>query len=347
MSAVAESVTESLLPAIWSMPQEQQIATLQGSLYPGAQAESVAMVLSYCRAAGLDPLLKPVHIVPMSVKTGRDSTGDIYENRDVVLPGIGLYRITAARTCQYAGMEEPVFGPARTLSYKKKVTEWVTENNRRKKIERWEDATLEYPEWVRVVVYRIVGGVRCAFPAVEFWMENYATAGKWTDAPNAMWTRRPRGQLVKCAEAQALRKAFPEVGSMPTAEEMEGRVIEADELRTIDGTASQVSDDLMPRERPTGAPAGSGDEKPPIEEEVATTPSSEGDSEGARSNAPAGAATPAGKPITEPMLRILKKKAASNNVTEGAICQRFGVASLDALPMAHVNEAMRLAGGAK
>jgi hypothetical protein len=39
-----------------------------------------------------------------------------------------------------------------------------------------------------------------------------------------MWARRPRGQLKKCAEAQALRMAFPEaVGAAPTAEEMEGR----------------------------------------------------------------------------------------------------------------------------
>ena len=37
-----------------------------------------------------------------------------------------------------------------------------------------------------------------------------------------MWTKRPRGQLAKCAEAGALRKAFPdELGGVMTAEKMQ------------------------------------------------------------------------------------------------------------------------------
>jgi hypothetical protein len=47
------------------------------------------------------------------------------------------------------------------------------------------------------------------------------------EVPNEMWAKRPFGQLDKCVEAAALRKAFPEeLGNTYTVDEMEGRTIE-------------------------------------------------------------------------------------------------------------------------
>lgn len=177
-----------------SLADDELIPVLQASLYLGAKPESIKLVLGYCRAAGLDPMQKPVHLVPMNVKKpggGRDE----YEWRDVVMPGIGLYRVQAARTGELAGIDEPQFGPMQTRF------------------------GIEYPEFCKVTVYRMIGGQRVPFTACEFWVENYATQKRDTEAPNAMWKRRPRGQIAKCAEAQALRKAFPELGSQPTADE--------------------------------------------------------------------------------------------------------------------------------
>ena len=206
---------------------------LKTSLYPGASDASIDLVLAYCQASGLDPLTKPVHIVPMSVTVGKDDRGYAKkEMRDVVMPGIGLYRINAARTDAYAGCSEPEFGPMRTMQV---ATEHWTDGPNGKRVKKaGVPVDFQYPEWCRITVTRMVDGVAREFSAKEYWIENYATAGNDTDAPNSMWKKRPFGQLAKCTEAQALRKAFPEaVGSQPTADEMDGKDV-------IEGTATVV-----------------------------------------------------------------------------------------------------------
>lgn len=188
--------------AITSMPESELMEVLQSSLYPGASLPSIKLVLGYCKAAGLDPMRKPVHIVPMW-----DAKAQAM--RDVVMPGIGLYRTDASRTGECAGVTEPEFGPD--------VTEAIG------------GQTITFPLWCRVTVSRrMPTGEMSTFTAREFWKENYAVKGgkEKSIAPNAMWTKRPYGQIAKCAEAQALRKAFPEVGSQPTADEMEGKPLD-------------------------------------------------------------------------------------------------------------------------
>lgn len=180
--------------AVWS--------TLQNSVFPGAKDESIILAVDYCKARKLDILKKPCHIVPMQVTLSgekeRGTDGKLYDKkiwRDVIMPGIYEQRITAFRTGQMAGQDEPVFGE--TISFK----------------------GVDAPEWCRVTVYRFINGERCAFSHIEYFSEACATTkeGKL----NSMWSKRPRGQLAKCAEAGALRKAFPdELGGVITAEEI-------------------------------------------------------------------------------------------------------------------------------
>jgi phage recombination protein Bet len=203
------AVTKHEAAPLATVDEGTLIDVLGSSLYPGANKNSIAMVLEYCRAAKLDPMQKPVHIVPMwDSKAG--------QMRDVIMPGVNLYRTQAARSGQFAGMSEPEFGPMVRATIG--------------------GQEVEYPEWCRVTVKRLMPGMQCAeFTAVEYWIENYAIKGgkEKSVAPNAMWTKRPRGQIAKCASAQALRIAFPEIASQPTAEEMEGKAlhVEADPLR--------------------------------------------------------------------------------------------------------------------
>lgn len=168
---------------------------LKNSIFPGAKNESIIAAVNYCNARNLDILKKPVHIVPMFVE---DKTTGEKGYRDIIMPGIAETRITADRTGQYAGQDEPVFGDDMEI------------NN------------INVPISCKITVYKLVQGVRCPYSHTEYFTE--AAATKKSGELNSMWSKRPRGQLAKCAEAGALRKAFPDaLGGQPTFEEMAGR----------------------------------------------------------------------------------------------------------------------------
>lgn len=225
---------------------------LCNTIYPGANPDSVVMAIDYCKARGLDILLKPVHLVPMQVTDAR-SKEKVW--RDVPMPGIGMYRIQADRSGNYAGADEPVFGPDVT-------EEFQDPYNQSAKIK------VTYPQWCKYTVYKMVNGQRVAFHALERWKENYATQSGKTECPNAMWRKRPYAQLAKCTEAQALRKAWPEIGSEPTAEEMEGKEIIINEIpgsqpqqtspaksRTLDAIRSQSTESVTLEHEQMAEPA--------------------------------------------------------------------------------------------
>ena len=181
---------------------EAQWRTLANNLFPGAAAQSVLMVWDYCAARNLDPMKKPCHIVPMEVKNAQ--TGS-YEWRDVVMPGIYEYRITAHRTGDYLGHSEPEYGPDKM------------------------QFGVMAPEWCKVTVFRWNQNAheKVPFPVTVYFTEVIGTR-KDRDSgglvANARWNRAPRQMLAKCTEAAGLREAFPEeIGGEPTAEEMDGQ----------------------------------------------------------------------------------------------------------------------------
>lgn len=228
--------TQSQLPARLPLAQETLDAlgldattwsVLTDSIFPSAQtAEGIVLAVRYCQARGLDVLKRPVHVVPMwSRARGREV--------ETVWPGINEVQVTAARTGQYAGLDSPRFGPEVTRTF----------SGRAKTRDGWQAVSVEvtFPEWCEVTVYRLVDGQRCAFTEPVFWEETYSKAGgASTEVPNAMWLRRPRGQLLKCAKAASLRAAFPEEAGY-TAEEMAGKAIEPEELVADESTSAKAT----------------------------------------------------------------------------------------------------------
>lgn len=191
--------------------------TLQNTIFPNAHPSSILMAIDYCRARKLDILKKPVHIVPMPYKDGND-----WKSRDVVMPGINEVRTTAMRTGQYAGADKPEWGP--TVEYLGRSV----------------------PESCTYTVYRFMHGQKVPWPATVYFEEACGTTSDYKTKVkklNAMWERRPRGQLEKCAEAAALRKAFPEeVGNEYVPEEMQMVAdVDGSQARTVEPGANRTS----------------------------------------------------------------------------------------------------------
>ena len=140
------------------------------SVFPGASLPMAKFAGAYCRSLGVDVLRKPVYILK-------------YNGIEQVAPGIGLYRIIAARSGLCGN--EVAYGP---------------EVN-------------GLPEWIEYTALRLMpNGMVARFTAREYMRENRRKGGKWDD--------RPVGMLRVRAESQALRMGFPEVGAAPTYEEL-------------------------------------------------------------------------------------------------------------------------------
>lgn len=219
-----------------------QFGVLVDAIYPGARTvDAIGMALAYCKARKLDIFKRPVHIVPIySSVLGKEV--------ESVWPGINEVRTTAMRTGEYAGCDETAFGPM--------VSKTFTGKTRKGKGDAAEfenvSTTVTFPQWARVTVYRMVKGVRCAFPGPTIYYEaSFGQRSKWCQVPNEKWEKSGSFMLEKCAEAAALRKAFPEeLGNDYTAEEMEGRIVDLD-----DGNVAIVPEEVTtaPAKKPDRA----------------------------------------------------------------------------------------------
>lgn len=161
-----------------------------------------AMVASH---TGLDPFTKQIYAIKRSGKVTHQT-------------GIDGYRSSAERTKEYRGSDEATFEVCDCGDAVK--------------------SPAVHPALARVVVYRAYpDGIRPQI-GVARWHELKPDHFKPQNAYgflDDMWWDMPWNQLAKCAEAAALRKAFPRVfGGVYIAEEMQ----RAD---TVEGVAVEVA----------------------------------------------------------------------------------------------------------
>lgn len=269
-NAVAVLTPPRLLPPEHGILQQYEVdnqgwRTLVESIFPAAKTQaSVIMALDYCRRRKLDVFKHPVHIVPI----WNSSVGERGGYVETIWPGINELRTTAIRTGQFAGMDVPTFGPMIDGHFAGTIKKWAQGGAQWEKVE----ANVVYPEWCQITVYRVLGGNRVPFPGPRvYWLETYSRIRNDCDVPNSMWEKRANGQLEKCAEAAALRRAFPEeIGSDYSIDEIGAFTTHAPADVTDQGSATVAAaepkrDDAkyqpQPDAKPTSAPAESG---PPV-----------------------------------------------------------------------------------
>ena len=150
-----------------------------------------------------------------------------------IATGINGYRVLADRTGAYAGNDDPTF----------------------------DDEKL--PTVATVTVYKVVGGVRCAFTATARWDQYFPG-----EHMGFMWRKMPHLMLGKVAEALALRKAFPAaIGGIYTDTEMEqaGAPI----------NAPMMIDETVPVAARVGAAIAQPTAPPPAQRAVPAAPKAE------------------------------------------------------------------------
>lgn len=194
-TAVAESRPTSLV-AITDDQVEftpTQVAALQQmGLDENTSRADLAVFFHHVRRTGLDPFSRQVYMLSRWTKNGTKAT---------IQTAIDGFRLIARRAADKAG---------ETLSYAD--TLWCAPDG------QWRDTWpfSEPPAAAKVTVYR--NGQ--PFPAVAHFTEYAGTDryGKLTQ----MWATKGALMLAKCAEALALRKAYPlDLSGLYTADEME------------------------------------------------------------------------------------------------------------------------------
>jgi phage recombination protein Bet len=104
------------------------------------------------------------------------------------------------------------------------------------------------PVSATITVKRIVQGHVCEFSATALFSE-YNKPGR--DGKKSMWDSMPLGMLEKCAEAKALRKAFPEeLSGYYTRDEMEGTE------PIVQTTDPRIKDWIQRKLKEAGVPEG-------------------------------------------------------------------------------------------
>lgn len=171
---------------------EEDVRVIKNTICRGSTDAELGMFLATCRSTGLNPFMKQIWAIQRNVNVG-SSQSPKYEKQMQIQVGIDGYRVVRDRLVDANG--NPYFDGMEGPQWSKDGREWL---------DYWADP--KPPMLARVAIYR--KGISRPFVAQARW-DAY-------NQKNAMWNTMGAEQLAKCAEALALRRAFPaDMGALP------------------------------------------------------------------------------------------------------------------------------------
>lgn len=166
----------------------KDVALLRDLVAKDLSSSEFGLFIKVCETTGLSPFAKQIY----AIKRGQGDRG-----RMTIQTGIDGFRLIAQRSGEYGGQ----IGPLWCGSDGEWSDIWVGDN---------------HPFAAKVGVMR--SGFTEPLWATAFWK---GTAQYFNQKLGEMWEKMPAHMLAKCAEAQALRKAFPqELSALYTSDEM-------------------------------------------------------------------------------------------------------------------------------
>lgn len=162
---------------------DRQRAALAALGIKDASNADLAVFMHYCQKTGLDPFSRQIYLL---ARNSRD--GDKWVTKQTIQVGIGGFQVIRDRIAQRLG-----------ISVEYEDTVWYDAEGGEHQV--W--LRDEPPAACRIAVLK--DGKR--FPAIVRYKAYVQTNSR--GEPNSMWARMSAEQLEKCAEAKALRRAFP------------------------------------------------------------------------------------------------------------------------------------------
>lgn len=230
----------------WWSPR--QIAALKAMGIKNASNEELLVFLHYCAKTRLDPFSKQIYMLERRNKN--KDTGQ-WEYTQTIQTGIDGYRVVAQRAAKREGVH---------IEYEDTV--WY--DDKEGKHEVW--LSVDQPAAARVTVVKILpDGTRLRYPGMARF-SSYAAYGR-NNKTGETWLQGQWGvmgdhMIEKCAEAFALRRAFPnDLGGVYAEEEMQERH-EAPPKLTARQRATESDDEWVVPGTVADEPAGPEDGAP-------------------------------------------------------------------------------------